>query len=175
MRIAIRNRWGHSHLQKLMRVSCGYDMELLVLHHSSLQHAPHPLALLDVGLNLMVNFDAPRQPRVSLQLLDLVLLLFQLVLQIPVLLLQRRHKVGLKERCTLIHTGEGGGGLRDVQLHVILCDCLDAILVNLYAEDLDVLVPAIDFLLHEGKLGLQPHVLIPEDVELDFYRSGLVL
>ena len=158
-----------------MRVSCGYDMELLVLHHSSLQHAPHTLALLDVGLNLMVNFNAPCQPRVSLQLLDLVLLLFQLVLQIPILLLKRRHKVGLKERCALIHTGKGGGGLRDVQLHVILCDCLDAILVDLYAEDLDVLVPAIDFLLHEGKLSLQPHVLIPEDVELDFYRSGLVL
>jgi hypothetical protein len=48
-------------------------------------------------------------------------------------------------------------------------------LVDLHAEDLDVLVPAIDFLLHEGKFGLKPHVLIPEDVELDFDRTGLIL
>ena len=158
-----------------MCVRCGYDVKLLVLHHSGLQHASHPLALLNVRLNLMLNFDPSGQFRVSLQLFDLVLPLFQFVFQLPVLLLQRCYKIGLKERCALIHAGEGGCSLRDVQLHVILCDCLDAVLVDLYAEDLDVFVPTIYFLLHERKFGLQPHVLIPEDIELDFNHSSLVL
>lgn len=47
--------------------------------------------------------------------------------------------------------------------------------MNLNAEDLDVLVPAVDFLLHKGKFRLQPHILIPEYVELDFDRTGLIL
>lgn len=54
----------------------------------------------------MLNFDAPRQFRVSLQLLYLILLFFKLIFQLPVLLLQRSHEIGLEERCALIYTSE---------------------------------------------------------------------
>ena len=123
----------------------------------------------------MLDLDAPSQFRVPLHLLDLFLPLLQLVLQLPVLLLEGGHEVGLEEGRALIDPGEGGRGLRDVQLQVVLGDCLDAMLVDLHAEDLDILVPAVDFLLQESQLGLESHVLVPQDVELNFNRTGLVL
>ena len=123
----------------------------------------------------MLDLYPPCQFGVPLHLLDLVLPLLQLVLQLPVLLLEGRDKVGLEEGGALIDPGEGGRGLRDVQLQVVLGDRLDAMLVDLNAEDLDVLVPAVDFLLQESQLGLEPHVLVPQDVELHFDRTGLML